>query len=583
MNSSACCLDCYDSCEITLDKKGSTSFLGNKALCKLINHHIKNSKRVEKAFINGKEVSIEEALNASVEAFKENTLFWKGSGNRGAMQDVTNLFMQKIDATTTKGSLCDGAGEVGILEGRGENLTLPLKEIKKAQTVVVWGRNLTVTNSHLLEHIKDKDIITIDPVKTQIAKISKLHLQIRPRTDYYLAIVLARFIFMQDIEDKEWLEEFAPDFEDFYDYTREHRIKAILEYIGLELGDMGRTIELLENRKVVFLVGIGVQKYSIGKYVLQAIDSLASVLGLFGKEGCGVHYLGTSFLGVKSPFEVNLKKVSKTLTPFSKFSTVLVQGGNPLESMPDTNRVLKEIEEVKTLIYFGLYENETSKKANIVIPAKNFFEKDDVLFSYGHNGVFPIRKIEENSFGISEYDFTNYLLEAFGFNKLKSEKFYIDNFLSQCKKENNLYLSPSYEEIPYKNGFKDNEEFNFIDDFDDDFVNIKRFRKYRKKKEEIDNTFWLISTKSKNSLNTQFQRDNRVFINPSLGYKDNEQVLISSEYGEAIFTVESNRDIREDSILITNNSYNLNKLTPSIEEDNNACYGEVKVTIEKRK
>ncbi len=49
--------------------------------------------------------------------------------------------------------------------------------------------------------------------------------------------------------------------------------------------------------------------------------------------------------------------------------------------MPSSINVKNELSKVKNLIYFGLYENETSKMADIVIPAKNFFEKDDIRFS----------------------------------------------------------------------------------------------------------------------------------------------------------------------------------------------------------
>ena len=118
---------------------------------------------------------------------------------------------------------------------------------------------------------------------------------------------------------------------------------------GNELGDFGRVLNYLRNRKVVFLVGAGVQKYSVGSYTLQAIDSLAAVLGLFGKEGCGVHYLSSSKMGFENPFEVKCKEVSKATTDFSDFNTVLVQGGNPAESMPDSNRVREELDSVEDL------------------------------------------------------------------------------------------------------------------------------------------------------------------------------------------------------------------------------------------
>ncbi len=590
----ACGLDCYDACSIIVEEdsfkiKGDASHpSGNGALCALLNKYMFEMPRIEKPRVNGVEVSMDEALEAVAEAFKaENSLLWRGSGNFGVMQEVTNLFMEKIEGFLTKGSLCDGAGDAGIVEGRGVNRTLPLEQIEKAEVVVVWGRNVTVTNSHIMPYLEGKKIVVIDPVRTAIAKKADFFLQIAPRTDYYVAIMLARFIFMEDSDATEWMDEFAPEHEDFYDFTREHRIKSILEYIGVDLGDMGRMLNYLRDRKVVFLVGAGVQKYSTGSYVLHAIDSLASTLGLFGQEGCGVSYLGNSKLGFDNPFSVECERVPKATTEFSDFDTVLVQGGNPAASMPDSNRVKKELEGVENLIYFGLHENETSKLAKIVIPAKNFFEKEDVRLSYGHQYVEKMNKVMNSDIGISEYDFTKYLFDAFGFSGLQEESYYIDAWIHQCEKEGEHHVSAAYEADPYAEGFGEegDDEFEFIEEYDDDFVNTKRFTKYRKtsKNRKEDETFWLLSPKSNKSLNTQFVRDDKVQLHPELGYSEGERVQISSEHGKHEFTVKHNEDLRLDCVQITNNTVGINYLTPAIlsEEGNNACYQEVKVSIER--
>ena len=591
----ACGLDCYDACRIVTDEIHFPKMHGDKehpagngALCALINKSIHEAGRITQPRVDGKVVSMEEAMAAVAEAFKaERSLLWRGSGNLGVMQEVTNLFMEKIGGSLTHGSLCDAAGEAGILLGRGVHRNLPLEQIAKADTVVVWGRNVTVTNAHMMPFLEGKKLVVIDPVKTPIAKKADLHMQIEPRMDYYVAILLARFVFMEDGEDLEWLEEFAPEFEDFYDYTREHRIKAILEHIGTDLGEMGSILELIRGQKTVFLVGAGVQKYSTGSYTLQAIDALAAVLGLFGKEGCGVHYLGDSKLGFENPFRVKTTSVPKATTNFSYFDTVLVQGGNPAASMPDTNRVKRELEGVENLVYFGLYENETSQMARIVIPAKNFFEKEDVRLSYGHHYVQKMNKVVENDIGISEYDFTRYLFDAFGFDGLESEAAYIEKWLLQCEEKNGFLCSPAHEEIPYAEGFGESgdDEFEFIDDYDDDFINPKRFTKYRKKSKTKpkDETFWLLSPKSSKSLNTQFFRDNRVQIHPDAGFEEGEAVRLVSEHGEHTFSVHLNEDIRPNCVVVTNNTTGVNSLTPAIlsEEGHNACYQEVKVRIER--
>jgi len=591
----ACGLDCYDACHIVVDKKNFPKLngdhehiTGNGALCSLLNKYMFEMPRIEKPRIDGEEVSMAEVLDAVAEAFKvQKSLLWRGSGNFGVMQDVTNLFMEKIEGSLTKGSLCDASGDAGIKLGRGINRSLPLEQIAKADTVVIWGRNLTVTNAHMMPYLEGKKIVVIDPVKTAIAKKADLYLQITPRTDYYVAIMLARFIFMEDSEDKEWLEEFASEHEDFYDYTREHRIKSILKYIDLELGDMGRILEYLRDKKVVFLVGAGVQKYSVGASTLHAIDSLAAVLGLFGREGCGVHYLSSSRIGFEDPFVVQCQEVPKATTNFSDFDTVLIQGGNPAESMPDSNRVREELEGVENLIYFGLYENETSKRAKIVIPAKNFFEKEDVRLSYGHHYIEKMNQVVESDIGISEYDFTKALFKHFGFDGLASEESYIMAWLEQCCQEGDQYISPVYQQTPYEGGFgeESDDEFEFIEEYDDDFVNTKRFSKYRKesKKKSNDETLWLLSPKSNKSLNTQFVRSETVELHSELGYREGEKVLVASDHGEYTFTVHLNDDVRIDCAVITNNTLGVNFLTPRMlsEEGDNACYQEVKVWIER--
>ncbi len=585
MIKSACCLDCPDACEFEVEKFGDNPKLipntSNNTLCSLLNREFFNTTRIDKPTIDGVEVSMSEALDEVAKALGQNSLLWRGSGSFGVMSEITNLLFKQIGGTLTKGSLCDGAGEAGILEGRGVNRTLPIEQIAKAEVVIVWGRNISTTNSHLMPYIEGKKIVVIDPVATPIAQKAHLHIQLAPRSDIYLALMLSRFLFMEDSEDVEWMEEYAPEYEDFYDFTRTFRIKAILEYLGIELGDMGRLLEYFKSDKVVILVGVGVQKYSIGHYVLQAIDSLAVSLGLFGKEGCGVGYLGDSKMGFDNPFAVNTTRVSKVNTPFKRFDTVLIQGGNPAESMPNSSRVREELEGVDRVIYFGLYPNETSKRADIVIPAKSFFEKNDVRLSYGHHRVSRVSPIMDSGVGIGEYEFVKEIYKRLNIDTLKEESQYIDMWLNQCKRVDGGYISNAYEEIPYSDGFGD--EFEFIDDFEDDFLNIKALRKYRKinrnKPKEIE--YWLITSKAKHSLNTQFRRDDSVSLHPDLGYREGDEVVVYSEYGESTFRVKHNSNLRQDCILIYNNTIGVNLLTSDIvsEEGEGACFGEVKVRI----
>jgi anaerobic selenocysteine-containing dehydrogenase len=537
--------------------------------------------------VNGKEVTMSEALDEVAKAIKDNPwLLWRGSGNMGVMQEVTNLLAKETNGVLTKGTLCDGAGEAGILEGRGINRLLPPSQVEKAEVVVVWGRNIPTTNPHLMPYIKDKTLVVIDPIKTKLAKMANLHLQIKPRCDFYLATILARFVMMEDSHDQEWLEERASEYEEYYDYTRGFRIKAILEHIGLSLDDIGDFLLMLKDKKVVFLVGGGVQRYDIGDSTLRAIDSFAAILGLFGKEGCGVSYLASSKLGFDNPFEVNCKRELKATTPFSKYKSVIVQGGNPAASMPCSNKVEDELKSVENLIYFGLYENKTSKLANIIIPAKSFLEKDDVRLSYGHEYVQKMNKAYDSDIGISEYDFVNEILKRLKLELIEPLDYYIDYWLNQAKSQDGKLITPAYQEIPYEDGFGEDgdDEFEFNDDFYDDFEDIKALQRFRKKVSSSSDSYYLLTPKSNKSLNTQFANEQDfVYINGSLGFSDGDLLKVESKYGKIVLEAKISSDIREDCAVIYMGTEGVNKLTPPISscEGDSACYGDIKVTLSK--
>ena len=340
----------------------------------------------------------------------------------------------------------------------------------------------------------------------------------------------------------------------------------------MTLGEIGNIIELVKGKKVAIVCGVGIQKYSDGADVLRSIDAFAVALGLFGKEGCGVAYLGDSKEGITSPFETKAKRVSRVNTKFEDFKTVFVQGANPLSQMPNTLHVEMTMTKVQNLIYFGLYENETSEIADLIIPAVSFLSKNDIRTSYSHNSMMNMPTCKKSNVGISEYDLSVYLCKAFDI-KIESEEFYINHFKNHSVSKMDAILHvESREDIPYQNGFDtDDGEFLFLEEYDNDF--------------NMDDKLFLITPKSKKSLNSQFKRESNVYLNSSLGYKNYELIRISSISGEVELKVKNNDSVREDCVLIYNGTEGVNNLTTSKHSLDGKCaiYQENKVEIIKLK
>jgi len=574
----ACSLDCYDACSVEVvdgQLKGSTHSYTHGYLCPHLNHYDKHERIVSPRY-KGEVISMDEAMEIlQQQCAKLSTpsqlLHYRGHGNFGLMQEVTDHFFANFGATLTEGSLCDGAGEAGVIEGRGHNRLLSPEQIEKSEVVIVWGRNIHTTNSHLLPYLKDKTIIVIDPVKTKMAQNADFFLQIKPKGDLYLALMLSRFAIINGIEDTDFLEEHASEYEEFYELTQTVRIKAVLENIDVSLGDLGRILELIDGKRTVILAGVGIQKYRHGADVMRAIDSFAAIIGLFGKEGCGVNFLGNSKEGIESPFHTKTKSrpVAKGNADFGRFEMAFIQGANPLNQMPDTNRVRASIEKNPFVVYFGLYENETSSVADLVIPAKSFLEKNDIRSSYGHGGLLAMPMIKASETGISEYALSAKLCKAFDID-IESELTYLEHFQSFAASSDKGAVVKGREEIPYVDGFEtDEDEFIFLEEYE--------------LAPDNGEGLFLLTAKSAKSLNSQFEREEHLYLNASHGFSEGTKVRVISENGALELCVSIDDRLRDDCVLLYSGTAGVNLLTDSrlSYEGKNAAYQENKIRIEK--
>lgn len=571
-----CPLDCYDACRIVLDENGklkgdTTHPVTRGYLCPNLNH-FSEQQRLVTPKLQGQEISMEAAVQTLIEALKtskpDEILYYRGSGNVGLMQRSVEHFFAGVKAVGTAGSLCDGAGEAGILAGRGSNEILTPQMISESEVVIIWGRNLHATQSHLLPFLEGKTIIVIDPISTAMAQKADLHIQIKPHCDLHLALLLSRFAIIEGLYDKEYLEEHASAYNDFYELTQSVRIKATLDTIDVTLGQIGMMLELMKGKKCAILVGVGVQKYRNGADALRCIDGFGVIMGLFGKSGCGVSYVGNSLSNIVLPFEPISKRVSKPTLDFSKYNCVFIQGANPLAQMPNSDGVKRSFKESGFSVYFGLYENETSRAADLVIPSKTFLEKNDFRSSYGDYTLQEMAQMLESDVGISEYELTKRLSDTFGI-PFESEEYYLDFFRNQIEYSDGVGYRPSRPKIPYEEGFK-NGEFEFLDEIDLDI--------------DLSEGFYLITAKYPKGLNSQFKRADGVYFHPEAGFEEGTLVHLSSRIGEIDMVVKHDSRLRHDSLLIYSGTPNVNVLTPPYlsYEGQSAVYQEIKIKVTKK-
>jgi len=542
-NNIACPLDCFDTCEASYNKgavkPSLTHRVTNKKLC--INFaKLLKEETFSSAFYENKNINLKQALEILRKKLEETkpskTLYYKGSGNIGVFQSYPKTFFAKYGSTFTRGGLCDSIGSHALETSRGgANVNPSLEKLLSADVIICWGRNFSVTSSHMYNLVKDKTFITIDPISTPIAKKSQLYLQIKPKTDYELALLLTHYAKEYNLEDEAFIKEHKG--KNFINLAQERSLESYEKTLGLPLSEIKKLMELIKGKSVALMLGLGAQKYYEGSSIFRVIDAFAACIGLHNpsRTAGGVWYLSDASYGYDKQLKTSKKKeVDITSVDYGAYDLLFIQGGDLLVSNPNSLKILNALKKT-FVVYFGTCKNETSAYANLIIPAATFLQKKDVRLSYGHEEKVCSYKHEHDEEKISEYELSKYLFKAFDFEGLKDENEVFEYYKNAKAKAFIL------------------EKYNFIET-----LTIKNL--YDEKKE---NEYYFITAKAKKSLNSQFSNENNVYLHPSSSFSAGQEVTLRSEFGEAKFIVCLSQDVREDCILCYAGNKHANYLTPA--------------------
>lgn len=75
--------------------------------------------------------------------------------------------------------------------------------------------------------------------------------------------------------------------------------------------------------------------------------------------------------------------------------------------------------------------------------------------------------------------------------------------------------------------------------------------------------------------------DNYLYVNPSLGFNNDDEVLLKSEFGETKIKIKNSDDIKENCVLAYSGNKYANYVTPLTDQEaDSAIFQEVLVEIE---
>jgi formate dehydrogenase major subunit len=312
--------------------------------------------------------------------------------------------------------------------------TNSVNDLYKTGCVLLIGSNPTaahpVTGARIRSVVqRGIPLIVIDPLRIDLARFAKYHLQNRPGTNVAVLNMFARFILDAGLIDKKFIESRTEEWDKFEKYLRNLDITELENICGVE-GELVRAaaIEYASAPSAMEFHGLGVTEHWQGTKSITLISNIAMMTGNIGKEGSGVNPLrgqnnvqgaadmgvqphqGAGYLDIKDPENIALytdfygkdhpSKIGYKIPEMFAASqrgdlkAMWIMGEDLLQTDPNTCHVKDALEGLEFLVVQELFMTDTARIADVVLPASSFLEKEGT-FTNAERRIQKVQKVVE--------------------------------------------------------------------------------------------------------------------------------------------------------------------------------------------
>ncbi|MGA1845641.1 molybdopterin-dependent oxidoreductase [Deferribacter abyssi] len=383
-----CSKDCPDCCPFEVDNKLNFNYVDKLNItipfvCKKLKRFYERevltgdySFVLEAGIKVGKSFDdvCKEVASFLLENKNKNILYLRGSGSLGLFMGYYDLLFENFkNLYFVEGSLCDETGLSAHEDDFGCVVNPAHENLREVDIILLFGKNCKVVSPHLYAFLKQlkkngKEIIYIDPIYTETAKIADKYIRINPGTDGILAASIL----------------------DSLKYNGTLNTNRLFHYCGVSQIDFEYLLSLFCEKKVGIITGFGLQRYSNGKNIVNWINRLAV-------ETSNERYLyfgRPSKINFEKPKADKKKKVKIYEIPNylkkSFFDVFVIVAANPIITYPESGVWQQEFLNKKVVVVDTNF-TETTKYADYFIKVGGMFAQPDAMGSYFFN-IDNIRK-----------------------------------------------------------------------------------------------------------------------------------------------------------------------------------------------
>ncbi len=342
--------------------------------------------------------------------------FCYGGSNGLLTQDTNDAALFRAFGTSRLArTVCAAPTGVANQALYGKMPGVTYQDYTHARLIILWGVNPSVSGIHIVPYIKEArqagaTLVVVDPRATSLARQADLHLPLRPGTDLPVALALHNHLFEHGHADLRFLAEHTHGADELRARAAEWPIARAAEEAGIDPAQLEQLADLyVSSSPAVIRCGWGLERNRNGGHAAAAVLALPAVAGKFGVRGGGFSMSNSTALGIKAAAWmndtpepatriVNMNKLGRALVEYNDppVQMLFVYNCNPLATIPDQNRVLKGLQrdDLFTVVFEQVF-TDTTRFADVVLPATTFLENYDVAKGYGPISLQLVRPVIE--------------------------------------------------------------------------------------------------------------------------------------------------------------------------------------------
>lgn len=299
----------------------------------------------------------------------------------------------------------------------GNGMLIPVPDIDRTDFMLIIGGNPVVSNGSMMTapgvlgrltaiQKRGGKVVVVDPRRTKTAKMADQHLFIRPEKDALLLFSLIHCVFDSANVRLGHLAEHVNGLAEVESAAKDYAPEVVADHVGISAEEIrALASDMLAAKSAVCYSRMGASTQTFGGLCQWLTIVLNVVTGNFDREGGAMFPLPAFNLlrGKTKGHATNFGKyrsrvnnlpffngefptatlADEILTPGDgQIKAMITIAGNPVLSAPDGTKLATAFESLDFMVAVDIYLNETTKYADIILPATTGLENShyDIFF-----------------------------------------------------------------------------------------------------------------------------------------------------------------------------------------------------------